>query len=167
MSATIVPFKKYRLLTDTDLILLSSEGEASFPAVKFWKEKGVPKMAVVKFRMTGPLLLENVTTFDDHGTIKASLNLLRMAYRREEIGRTPRYDTPIFRTRMKRIEDMNVFLIANWEAWNNAAVWWAERNAFCSASEFGIGSMPDDTFQKRCERLGLKYKLGKGTISRK
>ena len=147
-------FKGVRLVTDEDLIFVSEEGTITVVAAKVENGK---TLSIVRETFTDGHLEFLDVAFDEHGTIEAVLRLLHRCFRWEKIAQTARFGTPIFKMKAKRTEDFYVFLLANWQTWNEKGFTWDERHFEAQESDFGFGIMPLDTFQRRCERMGLKF----------
>jgi hypothetical protein len=148
-------FTGFRLVTSVDLILVN-EVERMITVMAVKVENGL-KLSIVKVQFVDGHLKFRDVILDEHGTIEAAISVLRRSFRWEKIGQMARFGTPLLRLKVKRIEDLDLFIIANWERWNESGVAWKERHYLAQSGEFSIGKMEPKAFVQRCTRMGLRY----------
>ena len=150
-------------LTCDDLIAFSEEEQTTvFVALKIEFGSNGATVSVTKETFFWCVAFQDVA-LDDDGTIEAGVGLLLRSFMWEEVARTARFGTSMWELRMKRdYEDFNLFVIVHWADWNRDGIRWKKRHDLAGEKFPVLGCrMKLKTFMRRCERLGLIYRLAK------
>jgi hypothetical protein len=162
---------KVKLFTTPDLIVESPGGAITFAAFRV-EDKGriedkrsgtdvslclVPLAKPVAFR---------AAVLDAHGTIQAGIKLLHRAFTLEKKTEVL-YGSgimPVWKFKARRNEKddrFDLFVIAQWQEWNEAGILWDMRNYLAQKSEVSLGKMSRGAFAMRFQHgLGLRYLPG-------